>query len=321
LSPEFAARTIGISQPEPTAFLPAFSSGSPIPGENTRPQLKSAHSQEATIRMSKKPTDIKETEEELISKAQSAVSQSNWVVGECADKWTQRYARGRGDGDFAALLGLTADQVFQRRRVWQTFADVYLNYPELKWSHFYAALNWDDAPECLQWADENQATVSEMKAWRRALRGEDLRTESQTDDEWGTPAAVSYVPDDHVAVRDPSEFLEADGRGRSTRSSDAESRSSIETVGAVARDSDPGYSPYRSGAGSPAPRDSDSVAVAPRPQASPEQLITRMSTTLERINEALTSEMLKQFKSLPEKKRSRFLKAVSGLSTKTARLL
>ncbi len=119
--------------------------------------------------MSKKPiSDVKETEEELISKAQSAVSQSNWVVGECAYKWTQRYARGRGDGDFAALLGLTADQVFQRRRVWQTFADVCQNYPALKWSHFYAALTWDDAPECLQWADENQSTVSEMKAWRRA---------------------------------------------------------------------------------------------------------------------------------------------------------
>jgi hypothetical protein len=278
--------------------------------------------QEATIRMSKKPiSDIKETEEELIFKAQSAVSQSNWVVGECADKWTQRYARGRGDGDFAALLGLTADQVFQRRRVWQTFADVYQNYSALKWSHFYAALTWDDAPECLQWADENQSTVSEMKAWRRALRGEDFRTESQMADEWGTPAAVSYVPEEHVAVRDPSEFPETDGRSRSARGDERDSRSPVETVGGVARDSDAGYSPFRSGAGSPAPSESESVAVAPRPQASPEQLITRMSSTLERINEALTSEMLKEFKSLPEKKRNRFLKAVSGLSTKTARLL
>ncbi len=104
------------------------------------------------------------------------------------------------------------------------------------------------------------------------------------------------------------------------RGGDGESRL-VETVGAVARDSDASYSPYRSGAGSPAPRERESTAVAPRPQPSPEQLITRMSTTLERINEALTSEMLKEFKSLPEKKRSRFLKAVSGLSTKTARLL
>jgi hypothetical protein len=46
-----------------------------------------------------------------------------------------------------------------------------------------------------------------------------------------------------------------------------------------------------------------------------------MSGTLERINEALTPEVLKAFKTLPEKKRTRFLKAVSGLSTKTARLI
>jgi hypothetical protein len=160
-----------------------------------------------------------------------------------------------------------------------------------------------------------------MKAWRRALRGEDLRTDAQSEDDWGGPAAVTFVPDDHVAVKDPADFLEGDRRSRIPRTPGDDSRTPVETVGALARDSDSGYAPFRSGAGSPAPRESETVAVAPRPQASPEQLITRMSSTLERINEALTGDMLKAFKSLPEKKRSRFLKAVSGLSTKTARLL
>jgi hypothetical protein len=36
-----------------------------------------------------------ETESELISRAQLAVSQCNWVVGECAARWTQKYAKGR----------------------------------------------------------------------------------------------------------------------------------------------------------------------------------------------------------------------------------
>ena len=63
-----------------------------------------------------------------------------------------RFARGRTDADFAQLVGLSADQVFQRRRVWETFADVYSGYPALKWSHFYVAVAWDDAAECLQWA-------------------------------------------------------------------------------------------------------------------------------------------------------------------------
>jgi hypothetical protein len=275
--------------------------------------------------MSKKTIhEITESEAELISRAQVAVSQCNWAVGECAHKWTQKYARGRTDADFAVLLGLSADQVFQRRRVWETFADVHVGYATLKWSHFYAALNWDDAPECLQWADENQATVAEMKAWRRALRGEDLTVDGATD-EWG----IAYVPADAVAVKDPAEFGESDRRGRNGGRSEAGERSAVETVAGVARDSsgssggDSGYAPFRSGAGSPAPKDSgsDPVAVAARPHLSPEQLITRMSGALERVNEALTPEVLKEFKTLPEKKRARFLKAVSGLSTKAARLI
>ena len=48
---------------------------------------------------------------------------------------------------------------------------------------FSPIATWDDAPECLQWADENQATVAEMKAWRRALRGEDLTVPGDAD-EW-----------------------------------------------------------------------------------------------------------------------------------------
>jgi len=271
--------------------------------------------------MSKKiVSEITESEEELISRAQVAVSQCNWAVGECAHKWTQKYARGRTDADFAAQLGLSADQIFQRRRVWETFADVHAGYASLKWSHFYAALNWDDAPECLQWADENQATVAEMKAWRRALRGEDLTLEAATD-EWG----VAFVPSDAVAVKDPAEFEEQDRRGRAGRSDAGGERVVAETVAGVARDSsgggDSGYAPFRSGAGSPAPKESEADSVAPRPHVSPEQLITRMSGTLERINEALTPEFLKAFKTLPEKKRARFLKAVSGLSTKAARLI
>jgi hypothetical protein len=272
-----------------------------------------------SVMAKKTVSDVTESEEELISRAQVAVSQCNWSVGECAAKWTQKYARGRTDADFALLLGLSADQVFQRRRVWETFADVHVTYPSLKWSHFYAALTWDDAPECLQWADENQATVAEMKAWRRALRGEDLTLDA-VDDEWG----VAYVPSDAVAVKDPGEFGESDRRARNGRIESNAERSAAETVTAVARDSgvgDSGYAPFRSGAGSPAPKEVESVATEPRPQVSPEQLITRMSGTLERINEALTLDVLKAFKMLSEKKRARFLKAVSGLSTKTARLI
>jgi hypothetical protein len=277
--------------------------------------------------MGKKPgSEAVESEKELISRAQVAVSNCNWAVGECAHKWTLKYARGRTDADFGLLIGLSADQVYQRRRVWETFADVYAGYPSLKWSHFYSALTWDDAPECLQWAEENESTVAEMKAWRRAARGEDLTLDADVE-EWGAPGSaadsVLFVPSEDVAVKDPGAFGRSDRRERGA-APDGESgqRAGAETVAGVAREGgESGYAPFRSGAGSPAPKETESIAVAPRPRLTPEQLITRVSGTLERVNEALTADVLKAFKSLPEKKRNRFLKAVGALGTKAARLM
>ncbi|MCA9118454.1 MAG: hypothetical protein KDA79_25490, partial [Planctomycetaceae bacterium] len=117
------------------------------------------------------------SEEKLISVARDAVSQCNWVVGECATQWTQKYARGRTDNDFGQMVGLSGDQIYQRRRVWVQFGEMHKQFPNLKWSFFYVALNWDDAEECLSWANDTSATVAEMRAWRRARLGGDLNSE------------------------------------------------------------------------------------------------------------------------------------------------
>ncbi len=270
--------------------------------------------------MTKKPAqiEVRETEEELVDKAQQAVSQSNWVVGECAAKWTQKYARGRTDADFAVLVGLSADQIFQRRRVWETFGDVVSEYSVLKWSHFYVALNWDDAPECLQWAHENDATVAEMKAWRRAQRGEDLMADS-TEDDWGGEATIQFVPSESTPVLDPSKFGASGSRGSSVRNPGVRE---TETVAGVARDSDGGdYTPFRNTAGSPAPKEQGEVAVVEKPQVSAEQLLARMTSALERMNKALTPQVLREIRALPEKSRTRFVKAASELGSKSAGLI
>ena len=73
--------------------------------------------------MSQTKTATHETEKELIQRAQTAVSQCNWTVGECAVQWTKKFARGRTDADFGELVGMSGDQVYQRRRVCETFTD------------------------------------------------------------------------------------------------------------------------------------------------------------------------------------------------------
>lgn len=263
---------------------------------------------------------IQETEKELISKAQAAVSQCNWVVGECAAKWTKKYARGRTDADFATLIGMSPDQVGQRRRVWETFGDVYERYASLKWSHFYVALNWDDAPECFQWAEEQQATVAEMKAWRRAMHGEDLLTEAPAV-EWSGDPAISFVPSDLTAVRDPSEF-DNDSEHKSLGRPRDRRESTVETVAGVARERDSGddYAPFRRDAGSPAPAESGEVAVVDRPAPSAEQLVKRAAVALERMNAALTPEVMRAARSLPEALRNRLTRAAADLNSKISKL-
>ena len=49
-----------------------------------------------------------DTESALIARAQLALSHCNWEVGECAAQWTKRFARGRTDADFGALVGGSA---------------------------------------------------------------------------------------------------------------------------------------------------------------------------------------------------------------------
>lgn len=254
-----------------------------------------------------------ETESELISRAQFAVSQCNWVVGECAAQWTQRYAKGRTDADFGQLVGLSGDQVYQRRRVWETFGDVRGDYSSLKWSHFYISLNWDDAPECLQWAEENQATIAELKMWRRALHGEETEDTSPPDP-WGGDPNISFVPTTPVPVRDVQ-----DSTGDPAKRSDG---GSGEGVGVAKDANEVAYAPFRSNAGSaPSSENPEKAGSNASDDRDTEQLIKRITTTLERINKTLSPEVLDSLDEIPPSLHERFQAALSELQAKTSQLV
>lgn len=253
-----------------------------------------------------------ETEQQLINLAAEAVSHCRWVVGECAAKWTQRYSRGRTDTDFAALIGASPDQVFQRRRVWETFESVRGDFRSLKWSHFYTALTWDDALDCLKWAEEMQATVAEMRAWRRAQRGEDLTVDAVEEE------AIRYLPTDLESVQDPSRFAAAGSRGESRggEAGPAGERTALAGVARQAGDEEP-YTPFRADAVGPPPAGGhaergDRTAAEP---PTPEQLVKRMTGTLERFAKILTPEFRKSFRRLPEPIRNSFFAAAAEFAS------
>ncbi len=266
--------------------------------------------------MSQMKTATHETEKELIQRAQTAVSQCNWTVGECAVQWTKKFARGRTDADFGELVGMSGDQVYQRRRVCETFTDVKDNYSALKWSHFYIALNWDSAADCLNWANENEATIAEMKAWRRLQLGEDVTTSATDDQESllvgsdGAAAFDAYDVDRSGVVRAEGDLdlpatrapMPAGSAKRGRETSDAA------TLSASAGE----YAPFRTGATTP-PRETLDEVPGSGPSVSVEQTVKRLAIMLERCAKAITPEVQRQFAKLPEKVRVRFVAAMKEL--------
>ena len=257
---------------------------------------------------------VAESEDRLISVARDAVSQCNWVVGECAAQWTQKYARGRTDADFGQMVGLSGDQIYQRRRVWEAFGKKVSDYANLKWSFFYVALNWEDAIKCLNWADENESTVAEMRAWRRAQNGEDLFSEPEESyTEWASPLVMNTSDMPMSTVQDPANFVPA---GAGPRAGVGYEASEVETMAGAARESGE-YAPFRSGAAAPAPGEQAAeVAMLERVDATPEQIWKRTVAMLERINKSLDAKTLKAFDSQPDKVQQRLVSAFADVQEK-----
>jgi predicted trehalose synthase len=76
------------------------------------------------------------------------------------------------------------------------------------------------------------------------------------------------------------------------------------------------YAPFRSSAGSAPESASPSKADAESDEREAEQLIKRITTTLERINKALSPKVLENLSDLPNSLRERFQAAVEELHEK-----
>lgn len=246
-----------------------------------------------------------DTEGALIERAIKALSGCNWTIGECASQWTQRFARGRSDADFGGLIGLSGDQVYQRRRVWETFADVHAEYGKLSWSHFYVALTWDDSAEVLQWANECDATVNEMKAWRRAQHGENL---AEPADE-GFPAGTIFDQDPPPAA--PERPITAP----SSRQAAPQAAALSPTSPAPAAEEGE-YAPFSSGARAAGPTPPQSEV--DRAELTAERILLRVCSAIEKCTMALGPEIIENFNGVPNTLQQRFITAVDELAAKAA---
>ena len=101
------------------------------------------------------------------------VSTTNWDKGEIIFKWRESLkdqkasASESTDEAWSQLVGgVTPQHVGRLRRTYERFGHTYKEYEGVYWSHFYAALDWDDAEMWLEGAVQSKWSVSAMRQQR-----------------------------------------------------------------------------------------------------------------------------------------------------------
>ena len=107
------------------------------------------------------------------------VSSTNWEKGRIIQQWRQTLqeagcpATQYSDDAWSKLTGQISPQHAGRlRRVYERFGDVQSSYNGLYWSHFLAAIDWQDAELWLEGAAQGEWSIPKMKEMRREATGE-----------------------------------------------------------------------------------------------------------------------------------------------------
>ena len=149
----------------------------------------------------------------FIGRWSELISTTNWEKGKIISLWrdTLREAGATtsaySDEAWCRCVGgVTPQHVGRLRRVHDRFHSSYTTFAGLYWSHFLAAVDWDDAEMWLEGATQSAWSISQMRRTRWEAMGGDPSCEpreadliSSSDDEDFTPLADS---DEATSVKD-----------------------------------------------------------------------------------------------------------------------
>jgi hypothetical protein len=117
------------------------------------------------------------------------VSTTNWEKGRIILQWRESLAAQGlpvteySDEAWSRLVGgVTGQHAGRLRRVTQRFGQVHEQYPGLYWSHFQAALDWQDAEMWLEGAVRSGWSVAQMREQRWQTLGEVAAERPQAED-------------------------------------------------------------------------------------------------------------------------------------------
>lgn len=116
---------------------------------------------------------IDQTSETYLGEWKRLVSTTNWEKGRIIQQWRSTLLEAdapeseRSDDAWSRRVGnVTPQHVGRLRRVYERFGSVRETYPGLFWSHFQAALDWDDAELWLEGALQNDWSIGQMRKTR-----------------------------------------------------------------------------------------------------------------------------------------------------------
>ncbi|MBN1908752.1 MAG: hypothetical protein JW818_03350 [Pirellulales bacterium] len=177
---------------------------------------------------------IEEASSEYLVSWNRLISTTNWDKGRIIFEWREALvavdapASAYSDEAWSRRVGNVSPQhVGRLRRVYDRFHETYRDYDGLYWSHFQAALDWEDAEMWLEGAVQDQWSVATMrgKRWEtlgapadKKPRDEDIILSEPDEDVevlGDVPKTISEVQDqvrpsrdDSKATDEPDEFDE-----------------------------------------------------------------------------------------------------------------
>ena len=123
-------------------------------------------------------TELDAASQPFVGQWNQLVSTTNWDKGRIIFDWREALIEAEApaveysDEAWSRRVGnVTGQHVGRLRRVFQRFGTTANDYEGLFWSHFQAALDWEDAEMWLEGGVQNEWSVSQMRRqrWEKVL--------------------------------------------------------------------------------------------------------------------------------------------------------
>jgi len=131
------------------------------------------------VSVAERETLIEQATQPFLGRWNRLVSTTNWEKGRIILQWREALVATDASPDRFAdeawgrtVGGVTGQHVGRLRRVYQRFGSIYERFEGLFWSHYHAAIDWDDAEMWLEGALRNRWSVSKMRNQRWETLGQ-----------------------------------------------------------------------------------------------------------------------------------------------------